>query len=107
MLPALRDPTDRPALDFAGDRLTYRELASVAGALAAELAGRTRVAVWATPSLHTAVGVVAALAAGVPAVPVNPKVGERELGPGALAMQRAIKAALDPYDILNPGKVIG
>ncbi|NMI00580.1 FAD-binding oxidoreductase [Pseudonocardia acidicola] len=31
----------------------------------------------------------------------------RELGPGALAMQRAIKAALDPYDILNPGKVIG
>ncbi|WP_214369505.1 FAD-binding oxidoreductase [Pseudonocardia sp. H11422] len=31
----------------------------------------------------------------------------RELGPGALAMQRAIKAALDPHDILNPGKVIG
>jgi glycolate oxidase len=31
----------------------------------------------------------------------------RELGPGVLAMQRAIKAALDPRDTLNPGKVLG
>lgn len=31
----------------------------------------------------------------------------RELGPGVLAVQRAIKAALDPQDILNPGKVLG
>ena len=35
---------------------------------------------WATPSLETAVGVVAALLAGVPAVPLNPKSGEGELG---------------------------
>jgi glycolate oxidase len=31
----------------------------------------------------------------------------RELGAGVLELQRAVKAALDPYDILNPGKVVG
>ena len=31
----------------------------------------------------------------------------RELGPAAVRLQRAIKAAWDPADILNPGKVFG
>ncbi|MHA3702192.1 FAD-binding oxidoreductase [Jatrophihabitans sp. YIM 134969] len=30
-----------------------------------------------------------------------------ELDAGALAMQRAVKAALDPLDLFNPGKVVG
>lgn len=66
----------RPALRFGDRSLTYAELAASAGELAARLDGRERVAVWATPSLETAVGVVAALLAGVPAVPLNPKSGE-------------------------------
>lgn len=70
----------RPALRFGDRSLTYAELTASAGALAARLDGRGRVAVWATPSLETAVGVVAALLAGVPAVPLNPKSGEGELG---------------------------
>lgn len=37
-------------------------------------------AVWATAELETAVAVVAALEAGVAAVPLNPKSGEKELG---------------------------
>ncbi|OZM76969.1 AMP-binding protein [Pseudonocardia sp. MH-G8] len=85
LLPALLDPPDRTALRFRtreGDdtALSYARLASAAGALAAQLAGRQRVAVLATPSIHTAVGVTAALLAGVTAVPLNPKLGERELG---------------------------
>jgi FAD/FMN-containing dehydrogenase len=31
----------------------------------------------------------------------------RELGPIAVAVQRAVKDALDPLGILNPGKVVG
>ncbi|MHA6616782.1 AMP-binding protein [Pseudonocardia sp. DLS-67] len=80
MFPALLAPDDRPALRFGDDALTYRQLAGAAGALAGSLAGRRHVAVHATPTIHTAVGVTAALLAGVAAVPVNPKLGERELG---------------------------
>ncbi|WP_346128046.1 acyl-CoA synthetase [Lentzea roselyniae] len=71
--------SDRVALRFGDRTLTHTELASCAGALARELSGLPRVAIWATPSIETCVAVVAALLAGVPAVPLNPKVGEREL----------------------------
>ncbi|MFD7441926.1 acyl-CoA synthetase [Streptomyces sp. NPDC059909] len=82
LFPALAaggEGSDRPALRFGDRALTYGELAEAAGSLAGRIAGAGRVAVWATPSLETAVGVVAALLAGVPAVPLNPKTGEREL----------------------------
>ena len=80
LFPALlAPPADRPALAFPDGALTYPELAARAGALAQEIAGLNRVAVWATPTLPTAVGIVAALLAGVPAVPVNPRSGPREL----------------------------
>jgi malonyl-CoA/methylmalonyl-CoA synthetase len=69
---------EKEALRFGDHVLTHAELAAVAGGLARELP-RGRVAVWATPTLHTSVAVVAALLAGVAAVPVNPKIGEREL----------------------------
>lgn len=79
LFPALAAGSTRPALQFGDQTLSHAELATVAGALAARIAGAPRVAVWATPTLGTAVGVVAALLAGVPVVPVNPKTGEREL----------------------------
>ncbi|MGW0843161.1 acyl-CoA synthetase [Streptomyces sp. NPDC002787] len=82
LFPALTDDAraDHPALRFGERSLTYAELAAVTGTLAARLRDAGRVAVWATPTLETAVGVVAALRAGVPAVPLNPKSGESELG---------------------------
>ncbi|NUK84371.1 acyl-CoA synthetase [Streptomyces lunaelactis] len=80
LFPALAAGSDRRALRFGERALTYGELAGAAGSLAARISTARRVAVWATPTLETAVGVVAALLAGVPAVPLNPKTGERELG---------------------------
>ncbi|MFE5738631.1 acyl-CoA synthetase [Streptomyces celluloflavus] len=79
LFPALRDAPSAPALRFGDRALSYRQLAAVAGPLADRIGGASRVALWATPTLETAVGAVAALLAGVPAVPVNPKIGESEL----------------------------
>ncbi|WP_457519198.1 acyl-CoA synthetase [Streptomyces sp. TE33382] len=83
LLPALQDPTgpaaSREAVRFGERSLTYAQLAATSRSLATRLAGAGRVAVWATPTPETVVAVVAALLAGVPAVPLNPKTGEREL----------------------------
>ncbi|MER7051331.1 acyl-CoA synthetase [Streptomyces sp. NPDC000351] len=72
-------PADRPALRFGERSLTYAGLAAAAGGTAGRIRGAGRVAVWATPAMETAVAVVAALLAGVPAVPLNPKSGDKEL----------------------------
>ncbi|MFG3234834.1 acyl-CoA synthetase [Streptomyces antibioticus] len=82
LFPALADdPSERVALRFGPRSVTYARLAAAAGALGARLRdrGAGRVAVWATPSLETAVAVVGALHAGAAAVPLNPKSGEKEL----------------------------
>ncbi|CCK30267.1 O-succinylbenzoate-CoA ligase [Streptomyces davaonensis JCM 4913] len=81
LFPALADgPPERIALRFGERSLTYARLAAATGALADRIAGHRRVAVWATAELETAVAVVAALEAGIAAVPLNPKSGEKELG---------------------------
>ncbi|GAA3980973.1 AMP-binding protein [Streptomyces marokkonensis] len=72
-------PADRPALRFGERSLTYAGLAAAAGGTAGRIRGAGRVAVWATPAMETAVAVVAALLAGIPAVPLNPKSGDKEL----------------------------
>lgn len=82
LFPALTDghPADRPALRFGERELTYGQLAAAAGSVAGNLKGTRRAAVWATPTLETAVAVTAALLAGPAVVPLNPKSGEKELG---------------------------
>ena len=79
LFPALFDAGDREALAVPGRTLSYRDLRSAAAAVASDVAGRGRVAVWATPSLETCVAVVGVLLSGATVVPVNPKLGEREL----------------------------
>ncbi|GLY52293.1 acyl-CoA synthetase [Lentzea sp. NBRC 102530] len=73
------EPSDREALRFGDRSLTYAELHHAAGTLAERLRDHTRVAVWATSTLETCVAVVAGVLAGVAIVPLNPKLGEREL----------------------------
>ncbi|MDQ3989287.1 MAG: AMP-binding protein [Actinomycetota bacterium] len=114
LLPTLTDPRDSPALCFPEGFLTHAELAGAAAAVAARIAGLSRVAVWATPSLQAAVAVIGALAAGVPVVPVNPRSGQRELGhvvadsaPGAVLVASGVElpgplAALPRVDV-DPG----
>lgn len=79
LLPGVWAAEDREALRFGERALSYRELAGVAGALAERVGNARRVAVWATPTLHTCAAVVGVLAAGAAVVPLNPKVGSREL----------------------------
>jgi malonyl-CoA/methylmalonyl-CoA synthetase len=98
LFPALTGSPHKEALRFGDEALTYAELATVAGTLARELpAGR--VAVWATSSIQTSVAVVAALLAGVPAIPVNPKVGEREL-------QHIVSDSAPELVLAEPGAVL-
>ncbi|MFK0280884.1 acyl-CoA synthetase [Streptomyces sp. NPDC090499] len=83
LFPSLTDRSDAPALTFGTHTLSYTDLASASQALADRIAqatdSRGRVAVWATSTIETAVAIVAALQAGIPAVLLNPKSGEREL----------------------------
>jgi malonyl-CoA/methylmalonyl-CoA synthetase len=69
----------RPAVSAGGVALTYGELRAAAGALARELGGAERVAVWAEPTLETIVTAVAVIGSGAALVPVNPKLGRSEL----------------------------
>ncbi|GAB3708106.1 acyl-CoA synthetase [Amycolatopsis oliviviridis] len=78
LFPTLASGSGKEALRFGDTSLTYTDVATVAGTLARDLPPG-RVAVWATPTVRTSVAVIAALLAGVPAIPLNPKIGEREL----------------------------
>jgi malonyl-CoA/methylmalonyl-CoA synthetase len=79
LLPALADPSSGVAVRVGDRELGYERLRDAASAVAEQVRGVERVAVWAVPSLQTVVGVVGALLAGVPAVPLNPRSGAREL----------------------------
>jgi malonyl-CoA/methylmalonyl-CoA synthetase len=80
LFPRLTAPDDREAIRIADASMTYAELAAATAALAPRLGASDPVAVWAEPTLELCIAVVAALAAGVSVVPINPGLGSRELG---------------------------
>jgi malonyl-CoA/methylmalonyl-CoA synthetase len=80
LFPPLHSPDDREAMRIGDRALSYAELGRAGAAVAAQLAGASRVAVWAEPTLELCVGVLGALGAGIPIVPINPGLGSRELG---------------------------
>ncbi|MGW6587221.1 acyl-CoA synthetase [Streptomyces globisporus] len=106
LLPALQSPTGSTAsleaVRFGALSLTYGELAAASTALAARIADAGRVAVWATPTPETVIAVVAALRAGVPAVPLNPRTGENELA-HILGDSEPTAVLAGPDDELPPG----
>jgi malonyl-CoA/methylmalonyl-CoA synthetase len=116
MFHALQTPAtaDRMALRFPDRSLTYGQLDRASAALAASLADARCVAVIAENRIETCVAIVAAIRAGVPAVPLNPRSGIAELAhivadaapevvltapgtepPAALAAARRVSVELD------------
>ncbi|GAA1832605.1 acyl-CoA synthetase [Luedemannella flava] len=79
MLSLLNGLPDRAdAVSVAGRVMSGEALLGAASAVADEVAGAAAVAVHAEPALETVVGVVGALLAGVPVVPVPPDAGVDE-----------------------------
>lgn len=79
MFPFLRELSDHEAIRFGQRSLSYQELRERAATLAERIGPARRVAVWATSSPETCVAVVAALSVGAVVIPINPKIGTREL----------------------------
>jgi malonyl-CoA/methylmalonyl-CoA synthetase len=79
LLAGVHELDAEPALSVGGRGLAYGELRQLAAALATDLRGAERVAVWAESTLEACVASVAALCAAIPLVPVNPKLGRAEL----------------------------
>lgn len=85
LFPSLAAPTSKRALCIdRGRELTHAELAAACAGHAAALARRgvqpgDRVGVWTQPALETMVALVAHAACGYVSVPLDPKLGDREL----------------------------
>jgi malonyl-CoA/methylmalonyl-CoA synthetase len=84
LFPPLHAPADRLALRVGDRTLTQKQLAAASAHHVALLGARgvapgERVGVWTQPALETMVALVAHAAAGYVSVPIDPKLGEREL----------------------------
>ncbi len=79
LFPPVEWASDDLAFQFPQASLTWSELRAAALDVADDIRGCRRVAVWAEPSIETAIAVIGALLAGVTVVPINPSIGHVEL----------------------------
>ena len=79
ILPLLQEPPDREALRIGSEAISYAELASAAGGVAQAIGDAHRVAIVASPTIETVVGIVGAIAAGVSVVPISPSAAPGEI----------------------------
>jgi malonyl-CoA/methylmalonyl-CoA synthetase len=77
--PRLAEPDDGEAVRLGTAALSYVELAGAAAAVAEQLHGVRRAALWTPTTLELVAAAVGALAAGTTLVPINPKAGTLEL----------------------------
>lgn len=101
LFPLLASPDDRVVLRVGEASLTAKELARrcVAHARALEARGVTQgahVGVWTQASLDTCVALIANAATGFVTVPLDPKLGPRELGHVAADSRPVLSLAADP-----------
>lgn len=101
LFPRLEAAGDEIALKVGNRALTYRSLARTVVAHRARLARSgvapgTRVGVWTQPALETLVTLVANAALGVVSVPLDPKLGHRELAHLAQDARPQVAFAADP-----------
>ncbi len=104
LFPRLASPSDDVALRVGDASLTARQLAAFADTLSALLASRgvhrgAHVAVWTQPALETPAALVALAAAGFVVVPLDPKLGTRELTHILSDAKPAIAFAADPSSL--------
>jgi len=82
LFPRLAFADDRLAVRIGDDTLTHREVAAAAGGYLGalgDLAPGARIGVWAEPRLEAVVALVGNALGGFVSVPLNPKLGSREL----------------------------
>lgn len=104
LFPRLDAPGDDVVLEVGAEQLTTARLARlvVAHRLRLQEAGvrpGARVGVWTQPDLRTLVTLVANAAAGVVSVPLDPKLGEKELSHVARDAQPVLTFAAEPESV--------
>jgi malonyl-CoA/methylmalonyl-CoA synthetase len=104
LLSRLLTPDDRAALVFEGEALSYRQLARACRAHLDRLEAKPgdRVAVWTHPTMATPVVLAAHAAGGIVSVPLDPKLGKKEIAhilddaePAHVVDPRAVRVETD------------